>query len=274
MFIADVHCDLLENKPLSEKEKVETVFISYCPCSGEADQTQTNRLKELTQTLREYGYIVYCEMDCLTEIRNCGGLDLWKEKHIRQSDNVLVVCTPEYFQEDEYVVMEKKHSKIEVDSRLLRKIAYSNESNRLMAIQMDEYKNERDCVPQFAQAMTLHYWPSQKEDFLFCLARMAKHQLPEIREKKVLKPITIRIPQTKTPKSHQPPPTQTRERKTVERSTPPTQERKKVLQSTVVNVPQQKKVTKTEHKSCDVKKGQKRFGFSSLLKRTNKKSKK
>ena len=119
-----------------------------------------------------------------------------------------MVCTPEYFQEDECMVMEKKHSMIEVDSWLLQKIAYSNESDQLIAIQMDKYKNERNCVPQFAQAMTLHYWPSQKEGFLFCLARMARHQLPEIREKKVLTPITIHIPQAKAPKSHQPTPTQ------------------------------------------------------------------
>ena len=71
---------------------------------------------------RVWLHCLYCEMDCLTEIQNYGGLDLWNKNHIKKTDNILVVCMPEYFQEDECMVMEKRCLKIEVDSRLLKRV--------------------------------------------------------------------------------------------------------------------------------------------------------
>ena len=130
-----------------------------------------------------------------------GGISMWKEAHIKKSENILVICTPEYYQDDNGALMEGKRSKIGVDRRLLRDIHYGTESDRLIPVLLDKYKNTRNCIPSFVQASPLHFWPSKKQDLLYCLARMAKYQLPEVMEKRVIKSIVIQVP--KLPRQRQ-----------------------------------------------------------------------
>ena len=87
--------------------------------------------------------------------------------------------------------MERGHSKIEVDRKLLQSIAYSNRRDQLIPVLLDEYMNVRNCIPTFIQPFALHFWPSKKQDLVYAIAKMAKYQLPEIpdHEKKVLKSI-------------------------------------------------------------------------------------
>ena len=182
----------------SEPEKPRlvprSVFISYCPEYGEAGLKLHNKLRDLAETLNEYDYTIYYDKYCTEGVRKCGGVDLWKEAHIRKSENILVICTPEYFQDDEMALMEQKDSKIAVDRKLLRSIAYSSGQDRLLPVVLDEYKNVRNCIPSFVQASQLHFWPSKKQDLMFCLARQSKYKLPEVLEKKVVQPIVIRVP--------------------------------------------------------------------------------
>ena len=124
----------------------------------------------------------------------CGGISMWKEAHIKRAENILVICTPEYYQDYERALMEGRSSRIEVDRRLLHAIHYSTENDRLIPVLLDEYKNTRNCIPSFVQASPLHFWPSKKKDLIYCLKRMAKYQLPEITEKRELTPIVIQIP--------------------------------------------------------------------------------
>ena len=149
------------------------------------------------QTLRDYDYNVYYDKCSSVEIQRCGGLDLWKESCIRRAENILVICTPEYFREDERALMENKNSRIEVDRKMLRAITYSSDHDRLIPVKMDEYRSSVDCVPSFVQALPLHFWPSKERDLLHCLAREAPFKLEEVRVKKVLTPTVIRIPQRK-----------------------------------------------------------------------------
>ena len=150
-----------------------------------------------------------------------------------------MICTPEYFEDDENALMERGHSKIEVDRKLLRDISYSPRSDRLIPVLLDQFKNVRNCIPTFVQQFALHFWPSKKQDLLYFIAKVSKYQLPEIpaHEKKVLKPIVIQVPRRKElPKPTQVQPTEGREQK----SRTVHSREKKVLKSTVIQVPRRK----------------------------------
>lgn len=201
-------CFSLDVQPEPEKPQLESksVFISYCPESGESGRNLSNKLSKLTKSLRKHGYTVYYDQHCDVEIRNHGGVDLWKEAHIKKCENILVICTPEYYQDDDRALMKREQSRVEVDRKMLRSIAYSNECDRLIPVMLDnKHKNLRDCLPSFVRASPLHFWPSKEKDLLYCLARMAKYQLPVIQphERKVLKPIVIQVPRPRNArKSH------------------------------------------------------------------------
>ena len=175
----------------------KSVYISHCPCSR--DGKQAKQLDDLANFLRQYDYTVYYDKYCATDIQQCGGLGLWQEKHIRKAETILVICTPEYFEDDEKALMDRDASKIPVDRKLLRSIAYGNRSERLIPVLLDEFNNVRNCIPKFVQPFALHFWPSKDEDLMFAIAKMAKYQLPEIpaHEREVLKPIIIQVPRRK-----------------------------------------------------------------------------
>lgn len=201
------------------------------------------QLDDLTRYLMEHDYTVYYDKYCSTEIQQYGGINFWKEAHIRKAETILVICTPEYYEDDENALMERGSSKIEVDRKLLRSIAYSNKCDRLIPVLLDEYKNVRNCIPTFVQPFAPHFWPSKKQDLMFSIARVAKFQLPEIpdHEKKVLKPIVIQIPQRK----ELPNPIQVQlvERKD-QKSKIIHPHEKKILKPTVIQAPRRKDIPK------------------------------
>lgn len=219
-----------------------SIFISHYPCPKDGEQAR--HLDELTEYLRSYGYTVYYDKYFDREIQQCGGVGLWKEKHIRTSETILVICTPEYFEDDENATMKGGYSKIEVDRKLLRSIAYSRKCDRLIPVLLDEFKNMRNCIPTFVQPFALHLWPSKKQDLIHSIAKTPKYQLPVIppHEKKVVKSIVIKVPQRKeTPKPSR---VQMAEGNDKKSKTVHSQE-KKVLRSTVIKVSQPKEVPRS-----------------------------
>ena len=140
--------------------------------------------------------------------------------------------------------MERGHSKIEVDRKLLRSIAYSNKCDRLIPVLLDEYKNVRNCIPTFVQPFVLHFWPSKKLDLMYYIAKTSKYQLPEIpdHEKKVLKPIVIQVPRRKElPKPIQVQPVEGKEQKSKTLHS----HEKKVLKPTIIQMPRRKEVPRS-----------------------------
>lgn len=215
----------------------KSVFISHYPCPRDGEQAK--QLDDLTKYLRQYDYTVYYDKYCARDIQQCGGINLWKEKHIRKAETILVICTPEYFEDDENALMDRGDSKIPVDRKLLRSIAYSNKSERLIPVLLDEFKNVRNCIPSFVQPFALHFWPSKDQDLMFSIAKMAKYQLPEIpaHERKVLKPIVIPVSQRK----ELPRPTQVQMADGKELKSKIIHSReKKALKPTVIHMPQRK----------------------------------
>ena len=175
----------------------KSVYISYYPCPRDGEQAK--QLDNLTSFLRQFGYTVYYDKYCTRDIQQCGGLGLWQEKHIRKAETILVICTPEYYEDDEHALMTRGASKIPVDRKLLRSISCGNKSERLIPVLLDEFTNVRNCIPSFMQPFALHFWPSKDEDLMFSIAKKAKYQLPEVpaHERKVLKPIVIQVPRRK-----------------------------------------------------------------------------
>ena len=231
--------------------ETNTVFISYYPLCGDAGQKQSKQLEDLTNYLRQYGYTVYYDKFFKVQIQQYGGVNLWKEAHISKSETILVICTPEFYQDDEKALMERERSKIEVDRKMLRSIAYSNKCDRLIPVLLDEYKNVRNCIPTFLQPFALHFWPSKKQDLMYCIGRVAKYQLPEIpaHEKKVLKPIVIQVPRRKElPKPVQIQPAEGKELKS--KNIHPHE--KKVLKPTVIQAPRRKEVAQTHEMKPNV----------------------
>ena len=143
LSLADIQHDSTSESHFEPK----SIFISHYPCPKDGEQAR--HLDELTEYLRSYGYTVYYDKYFDREIQQCGGVGLWKEKHIRKAETILVICTPEYFEDDENATMKGGYSKIEVDRKLLRSIAYSCKCDRLIPVLLDEFKNVRNCIPTF-----------------------------------------------------------------------------------------------------------------------------
>lgn len=182
-----IYFAVVDDKPSRERN---SVFISYCP---ESNRKFNAQLIKFAGVLRNQGYTVYFPPFCDHEIRRCGGLDFWKEECIRKSEDIVVVCTPEYLQEDKRRNEGKRrNTKIEVDSRLLREIAYSSEHHRLIPVMLDQYKVcKMSNMPMWLQSAPVYKWPSSEEDLLFCLAKQSKFVIPPPTKRKVLKPIVI-----------------------------------------------------------------------------------
>ena len=168
---------------------------------------------------------------------------------IRKAETILVICTPDYFQDDENALMDRGTSRIEVDRKLLRSVAYSSKCNRLIPVLLDEHKNVRNCIPMFVQQFAPHFWPSKKQDLIYCIAGKSKFQLPEIpaHEKKVVKPIVIQIPRRS--ELLRPQPTEIKE----QNSKMANQREKKVLKPTVIQTSSRKDVPKSYARSQETK---------------------
>ena len=236
LLFLSIPVDVQSGSTLESDFVPKSVYISHYPCPR--DGKQAKQLDDLTSYLRQHSYNVYYDKYCATDIQQCGGLSLWQEKHIRKAETILVICTPEYFEDDENALMDRGTSKIPVDRKLLRSIAYSNKSERLIPVLLDEFKNVRNCIPSFVQPFALHFWPSKDEDLKFAIAKMAKYQLPEIppHEIKVVKSIVIQVPRRKELRPTQ---VQVADRKELKSKIIHSCE-KKALKPTAIHVPQRK----------------------------------
>ena len=215
----------------------KSVYISHYPCPK--DGKQAKQLDDLTTHLRQYGYNIYYDKYCTRDIQQCGGLCLWQEKHIRKAETILVICTPEYFEDDENALMKGSDSKIPVDRKLLRSISIGNRSERLIPVLLDEFKNVRNCIPTFVQPFALHFWPSKDKDLMLAIAKKPKYQLPEIPpdEIKVVESLVIQVPRRRElPRPFQ---VQVADRKELKPKIISSRE-KKAQKTTTIQAPQQK----------------------------------
>ena len=138
-----------------------------------------------------------------------GGVNEWKEHCIQTSETIIVVCTQAYFCEDIKCISSQaphltKPSKLCVDSRLLRTLAYTpSERKRLIPVTLDTKKplNWTECVPIWMQSSQLFHWPSGKEDLAFSLEGKPKYVIPPPRPEDIIvvKPKVIGFPKQYRP---------------------------------------------------------------------------
>ncbi len=178
-----------------------SVFISYCPESGLTNRKFNNQLRRFAEFIQNQGFTLHFEPNSQAEIRKYGGVLYWKEACIKRSKNIVVVCTPEYFKEDskatESSSRRKSVSKIEMDSRLLRQLAYSRSDNdRIVPVVLDSRRPSRSQLPLWVQPLVLHSWPSRERDLALCLRDEPRYILPKVdpSKRKVIKPIVIDFP--------------------------------------------------------------------------------
>lgn len=169
-----------------------SVYISYCP---ESNSKFNSQLSKFANVLRNQEYTVHFAPFCDSDIRLCGGLDRWKEMCINKSEDIIIICTQAYFNEDKKGSgSRRENTKIEVDSRLLRQIAYSADHGRLIPVMLDQFKfklRKNSTIPPWLQAASVYKWPSCERELLFCLAKQPQFVLPAPTKKKELRPIVI-----------------------------------------------------------------------------------
>ena len=237
ILFLSIPVDVRSGSTLESHFVPKSIYISHYPCPR--DGKQAKQLDDLTNHLRQHGYSVYYDKYCDRDIQQCGGLGLWQEKHIRKAETILVICTPEYFEDDENALMNGSDSKIPVDRKLLRSISIGNKSERLIPVLLDEFKNMRNCIPSFVQPFALHFWPSKDKDLMLAIAKKPKYQLPEIPpdEIKVVESIVIQVPRRK--ELSRPTQVQVADGKQLKSKIIHSRE-KKVLKTTTIQAPQQK----------------------------------
>ena len=121
----------------------------------------------------------------------------WKEACIKKSKNIIVICTPEYYKEDSKAIdCARRGSKIELDSRLLRQIAYSSDNSRIIPVFLDARRPSVNQIPMWLQPLLTHSWPSGENNLLLCLEGKPRYILPKVdpSKRKVIKPIVIGFP--------------------------------------------------------------------------------
>lgn len=175
-----------------------SVYVSFCPESGIMNRKFNHHLRRFAEFLQNQQFTLHFEPNCQAQIRSHGGVVNWKEACIKRSRNIIVVCTPEYYKEDCKSTDEtrKDVSKIEVDSRLLRQLAYSRDNDRIIPVFLDARKPTRNQVPVWLQSLCKHSWPSGQEDLDLCLRGLPRFVLPKVdpSKRKVIKPIVIDFP--------------------------------------------------------------------------------
>lgn len=175
--------------------KPNTVFISYYPESAE----HTHHVASLAQQLKAQGYFVSFDEFCKTEISKSGGLTRWKESCIQVAENIVVVCSPNYYREDlelsDYNRMCRvSELHVAVDTHLLRPLAYTRSGERLIPVVMGEDDPEV-CTPIWLWSHLIHRWPIDKRDLLRFIAGIPKFKLPPIVERITLRPTIIDFPE-------------------------------------------------------------------------------
>lgn len=180
-----------------------SVFISYCPVVGYKHRKLNKQLCKLAEFLQNQGYTLYFEPNCQAQIRSCGGVVYWKEMCIKRSKNILAICTPEYYSEDSKATESDQSrnsvSKISVDSRLLRQLAYSRENSRIIPVVMDVCKATGCQVPMWLQPLVFQSWPSGQSDLDLCLRDLPRYVLrkPDPSRRKKIEPIVIDFPKAR-----------------------------------------------------------------------------
>ncbi len=188
----------------------KTVYISYA--FGSIPSKTKSSINKLAEFLHSQTFKVYYEPHCQEEIQNMGGLNAWKEYCIQRSENIIVICTPTYQREDSKHLpsqssLSTKPSKISVDSRLLRLLAYSHASTekaRLLPVVLDSKKAKiTECVPIWLQSSQQHCWPSGKTDLLYALMKQPKYKLEKPRPEDliIVKPTVIGLPKHRARKT-------------------------------------------------------------------------
>lgn len=197
---APVNCsDVTVPSPAQELDE-NSVFISYCPESGIMHRKFNNQLRRFAEFIQSQGFTLHFEPNSQAEIRRYGGPVMWKEACIRRSKNIVVVCTSEYFKEDSKATLDvrvrRSVSKIEVESHLLRQLAYSPDNTRLIPVYLDAHKPSMHQIPPWLLPMWMHCWPSGQRDLDLCLHNLPRYVLPKVdpSKKKVIRPIVINFP--------------------------------------------------------------------------------
>lgn len=180
-----------------------SVFISYCPV-GFRHRKFNKQLCRLAEFLQNQGYLLHFEPNCQAQIRSFGGVVHWKEACIKKSKNILVICTSEYYNEDSKTTelggSRKASSSIEVDSRLLRQLAYSKENSRIIPVLLDgHWPSGGSQVPMWLQPLVKHSWPSGQTDLDLCLRDLPRYVIrrPDPSRMKRIEPKVIDYPRAR-----------------------------------------------------------------------------
>ncbi len=152
-----------------------------------------SHLRKFADFIQNQGFTLHFEPYCRSQIR--GDIGLWKEACIKKSKNIIVICTPEYFIEDSKAFNDSKksHSKLEIDGRLLRQIAYSKQNDRITPVVLDSKRPSRNEVPFWLAPLVTYSWPSGQENLVLCLDGQPRYKLPKV-DRIVIKPIVINFP--------------------------------------------------------------------------------
>ena len=202
--IQNFHCAPLPLSPhlsflpldISPRTAPKTVFISYHPDESSQRKTQVNTL---ARQLQVQGFTVLYDGFCKKEIKQHKGINRWKEWCIQQAENIVVVCSPKYYKEDNQLAnptlsRKLKKPQIEVDCHLLREVAYSSHGDRLIPVVIDG-DQPNNCVPIWLRSLMGYRWPSEKEDLVYCISGVPKYRSPPVVERIVLAPKEINFPE-------------------------------------------------------------------------------
>jgi len=182
-----------------------SVYISYYPEANRnffSNRKFRQQLTDLANLLRGQRYTVFFDEFCSKkEIRRYGGLNGWKEYHIQRAENILVVCTPKYLEEDTILSSPElrqriTNSPLDVDSKLLRDVAYGPKHERLIPLVLDRDRDQlRNCIPIWLSSPA-HLWPSGRNRLIRCIEGIPEYQLPEPpKQRIILKPQVIDFPE-------------------------------------------------------------------------------
>ena len=122
---------------------------------------------------------------------------MWKEACIKKSKHILVICTPEYCNDDVRRINNRKSdSKLDVDSSLIKQLAYGGESNRIIPVILEAKKPGRCQIPSYLAPLVTYSFPSGETNLLHCLDNVPRYVLPKFdpSKRRVLKPKVIDYP--------------------------------------------------------------------------------
>lgn len=173
--------------------ELRSVYISYLSDSG-IHKTTNALIGKLAEFIHHQRFRVHYKPFCEKEIQRMGGVNEWKEHCIQTSETIIVVCTPAYVREDSKCLSSQpshstKPSKLCVDSRLLRILAYTpSERKRLIPVTLDSKKSRSltECIPIWMQSSQLHSWPSEKEALVYSLEEKPQYVIATPRPEDII----------------------------------------------------------------------------------------